>query len=55
MLRTQVPAPHLAILIQRHQRAFGGESRVDEGLAVARENHGASSQQVLVVIPFEAE
>ena len=54
VLRTQVPAPHLAILIERHQRAFRGESRVDDGLAVPRENRGASFQQVLVVVPLEA-
>ena len=54
MLRIEVPAPHLAVLIEGHQRAFRGESRVDDGLAVPRENRGAVFQQVLVVVPLEA-
>ena len=53
-LRTQVPAPQLAVLIQRHQLAIRGESTVDDGDTVPRENRGALFQQVLVIVPLEA-
>ena len=54
VLRTEVPAPHLAVLIQRHQRAFRGESRVDDGRRRAPRKPRRSFQQVLVVVPLEA-
>ena len=31
VLRIQVPAPHLAVLIERHQLAVRGESTADDG------------------------
>ena len=40
-LRTQVPTPHLAVLIQRHQLTIRGESTADDGDTVPRENRGA--------------
>ena len=54
VLRIQVPAPHLAVLIQRHQLTIRGESTVDDGDTVPRENRGAVFQQVLVVVPLKA-
>ena len=54
VLRIQVPTPHLAVLIQRHQLTICGESAADDGDAVSRENRGAAFQQMLVVVPLKA-
>ena len=53
-LRTQVPTPHLAVLIQRHQLTLGGEGAAGGRDIVPRENRGAAFQQVLVVRPLKA-
>src|SRR5262245_54644968 len=54
VLRSQVPTPQLALLIQRHQSTIRGKSAVVEGDCVPRENRGAAGQQVLVIVPLKA-
>ena len=54
VLRAQVPTPHLAVLVQRHQLTIRGECTADDGDIVPRENRGAVFQQMLVVVPLKA-
>ncbi len=53
-LRAQLPTPHLAVLIQRHELIIQGENTADDGDLMSRENRGTVIRKMLVVVPLKA-